>query len=376
MFCIDALIRGLSEMKKLIAGLCGAALMASAAVHAEGPTELRPYLGLGYQHIPEDEDRNSSFGNGLYAGGGVPLNQHFVIEGDMYYDRWSRDGAGDPNKWRDYGAEAAGLLTFPVGNGWVPFFMASAGVGKTKLYGVGESTDFVYGFGGGTFYLFEGFGRDWGLRFDARYRAFEIGDGVFGDGSIPTGNDDKIGEAVVRFGMLTLLGSRPEAAAPVEQAKPEGDADGDGVVDSKDQCPDTPKGVKVDEKGCPLPTNVGSEADALKRYGPIYFDYNKADIKLSERAKLDTAVKEVNAMKNGKIVLRLYGHTDSVGTPEYNQSLGERRATAVKKYLTAKGIKAEQIEITSYGESKPAADNDTDKGRALNRRVEVLVVEE
>lgn len=365
-------------MKKLMAGVCGALLLlAGATASAEGPTELRPYLGIGYQHVPEDEDRDSSFGNGLYGGGGVPLNQWFVLEGNMYYDRWSRDGASDPNKWRDYGADAGALITIPAGNGWIPFFSADVGVGKTRLRGVGSSTDLTYAAGAGIFYLFESFGRDWGLRFDARYRMFELGDSLFGDGSIPTGSDDKLGEAVVRFGMLTLLGSRPEAPAPKPEAKEaEADADGDGVPDSKDQCPDTPKGVKVDEKGCPLPTDVGSEADALKRYGPVYFDYNKSDIKTAERAKLDSAVKEVNAMKSGKIILRLYGHTDSVGTPEYNQSLGERRAIAVKKYLVGKGIKAERIEITSYGESKPAADNDTDAGRALNRRVEVLVVEE
>lgn len=367
-------------MKKLMAGACGALLvLTSAAASAEGPTELRPYLGVGLQYVPVDHDeRLSDYGIGGYAGGGVPLNRWFTLEGDMFYDVWKRDDAPNDNRWKEYGAETAGLLTFPMGNGWVPFFSAGFGVVKSKLVDVGSSTDFNYAFGAGTFYLFEGFGRDWGVRFDARYRRTEIGDGSFGDGNISgAGFDDKIGEAVIRFGMLTLLGSRPVAAAPApEPAKAEGDADGDGVLDSKDQCPDTPKGVKVDAVGCPLPADVGSDADALNRYGPVYFDYNRDDLKPAERAKLDTAVKEVNALKSGKIILRLYGHTDAIGTPEYNQSLGERRAITVKKYLVAKGIKADRIEVTSYGESKPAAENDSDKGRALNRRVEVLVVEE
>lgn len=352
-------------------------LAVSAAGHAAAPTELRPYLGLGLQYIPTDHDeRASDYGVGLYTGGGAPINKWFALEGEMFYDVWERDSAPNDFRWKDYGAQAGGLLTIPVGNGWIPFFSAHGGVAKSRLKSVGSSTDLTYSLGGGFFYLFDAWSRDWGFRFDARYRTVDIGDSAFGDGSIASaGFDDKIGEAVVRFGIITMIGKRPEApkaAAPAVDP----DSDGDGVPDSKDQCPDTPKGVKVDANGCPLAAQVGDPADALKRYGPVYFDFDKSDLKPAERAKLDTAAKEIDKLKNGKIIIKLYGHTDSVGTPEYNQALGERRATVVKKYLIAKGVKAEKIEITSYGESKPAADNDTDEGRALNRRVEVLVVEE
>src|SRR3546814_18237460 len=81
-------------------------------------------------------------------------------------------------------------------------------------------------------------------------------------------------------------------------------------------------------------------------------------------------------MKNPKIFIKLDGYTDSRGTPEYNQALGERRANVVKQYMLSKGVKAESVELNSYGESKPAADNATDAGSALNRRVELLVVED
>ncbi|MEZ4704037.1 MAG: OmpA family protein [Bdellovibrionota bacterium] len=64
------------------------------------------------------------------------------------------------------------------------------------------------------------------------------------------------------------------------------------------------------------------------------------------------------------------GHTDSVGPEKYNQQLSESRALSVKNYLIQKGIQANRIQIKGYGESKPRASNNTEDGRALNRRIE------
>lgn len=370
-------------MNKLIAGLCAAALLSSAAAAAEGPTELRPFVGLGIQYVPQDtEERDADDAWGVSAGGGVPLNKWFAVEGEMYYDRWNRDNAPNNNRWRDYGALVGGLLTIPVGYGWVPFLSADVGVAQSRLKTVGNSTDLAYALGAGTFYLFDAFERDWGLRFDARYRVTRMSDSLFGDGGVAgAGFTDDVDEAVVRFGVIAMFGDRAKAAAapvetPVEPAKAEGDADNDGVVDSKDQCPDTPAGVKVNDVGCPEAAQVGGAADELKRFGPVYFDFDKSEIKASERPKLDAAAKYVKGMPNAKILVRLYGHTDELGTTNYNQALGERRAAAVKNYLLTNGVPGDRIETTSFGETKPAGDNATAAGRALNRRVEVLVVEQ
>lgn len=71
------------------------------------------------------------------------------------------------------------------------------------------------------------------------------------------------------------------------------------------------------------------------------------------------------------------GHTDSRGTDKYNQALSERRAAAVKKYLVEKeGAVSEKIKPIGYGESRPIADNKTEKGRFENRRVEILILSE
>ena len=74
--------------------------------------------------------------------------------------------------------------------------------------------------------------------------------------------------------------------------------------------------------------------------------------------------------------IRIEGHTDSMGTDEYNQDLSQRRATAVRNYLVSQGIPASQlVEIVGYGESRPVADNGTSEGRYLNRRVDFVVKE-
>jgi outer membrane protein OmpA-like peptidoglycan-associated protein len=68
------------------------------------------------------------------------------------------------------------------------------------------------------------------------------------------------------------------------------------------------------------------------------------------------------------------GHTDNIGTVAYNQNLSERRANAVKKYLTSKGIDVVRITAVGYGETKPIVSNDDEKdGREINRRVEFMI---
>jgi outer membrane protein OmpA-like peptidoglycan-associated protein len=75
-----------------------------------------------------------------------------------------------------------------------------------------------------------------------------------------------------------------------------------------------------------------------------------------------------------KTVIVVTGHTDSVGSTEYNQALSERRATSVANYLLSKAVVAARIETVGFGESTPIADNGTDAGRSLNRRVELSLL--
>ena len=104
------------------------------------------------------------------------------------------------------------------------------------------------------------------------------------------------------------------------------------------------------------------------------FDFNKSTLRPEAIAKLDHAAEVMQ--QNAGIKVNVEGHTDSVGSDSYNQQLSQRRAQAVVKYLVGKGIDAGRLMPAGYGESRPAATNDTAEGRAQNRRVDLVVAGE
>jgi len=117
----------------------------------------------------------------------------------------------------------------------------------------------------------------------------------------------------------------------------------------------------------PKPTTekVTFAADAL-------FDFDKSVIKPEAKAKLDDLVSKLAGV-NLEVIVAV-GHTDSIGTDQYNLGLSARRANAVKQYLVSKGIEANRIYTEGKGEKQPVADNRTADGRAKNRRVEIEVI--
>ena len=137
------------------------------------------------------------------------------------------------------------------------------------------------------------------------------------------------------------------------------DSDGDGVPDSRDKCPNTPLGAIVDARGC-----------WIAAYGN-FFDFDKSDLKEQYLPHIKRIADVLKAHPDLNVVLD--GHTDDVGTPEYNMKLGERRALAVRDALVGYGVEEDRLKYASYGETMPIADNSTDEGRALNRRVEINV---
>jgi outer membrane protein OmpA-like peptidoglycan-associated protein len=102
----------------------------------------------------------------------------------------------------------------------------------------------------------------------------------------------------------------------------------------------------------------------------VFFDFDKSDIKPEGRVKLDSAVTILNRFADMRVEIQ--GHTDSIGTEEYNIGLSHRRANAVRDYLISKGIAATRLTTRGFGETAPAADNATREGRALNRRVIII----
>ncbi len=117
---------------------------------------------------------------------------------------------------------------------------------------------------------------------------------------------------------------------------------------------------------------VPIEKEAVVSLNNVFFDFDKAILKSNSFAELNRIVMLMTD-KSG-IQIEVAGHTDNIGTEDYNIKLSQRRATAVKDYLVEKGIDASRIMTVGYGETRPVASNDDDKeGRALNRRVEFKI---
>ena len=103
------------------------------------------------------------------------------------------------------------------------------------------------------------------------------------------------------------------------------------------------------------------------------FDFDKDVLKEQGKAELQNLGDAINSKGASIIDIDIVGHTDSVGAMEYNQALSVRRALAVKDYIVGRGVDASIIDVSGKGASQPVAGNDTEEGRAKNRRVEIHV---
>jgi outer membrane protein OmpA-like peptidoglycan-associated protein len=121
--------------------------------------------------------------------------------------------------------------------------------------------------------------------------------------------------------------------------------------------------VQVTREGDNLVLNIPSG---------ITFAYDSADVQPQFQRTLDQVASTLS--QYNQTYIDVYGHTDSTGSDGYNQTLSERRATAVADYLSSRGVQTARIGTRGYGETQPIASNDTDQGRAANRRVEVKIV--
>ncbi|MFI0471097.1 OmpA family protein [Halomonas sp. HMF6819] len=167
------------------------------------------------------------------------------------------------------------------------------------------------------------------------------------------------------------------------------DSDNDGVPDYRDQCPGTPAGVQVDAVGCPLDsdndgvpdyrdqcpnTPAGVEVNALGCEESVVlqnvnFEFDSARLTPGAEQVLNGVAERL--VSNQGVRVSIAGHTDSVGSNQYNMQLSQERAESVARYLNQRGVPASDMRAVGYGEERPIATNDTDAGRAQNRRVEL-----
>jgi len=286
--------------------------------------------------------------NGAAAGGGHGkgswFNNNIGVAARFY--------AGDWNAWRPYAL--VGVMGSDHHNssdtGWSPAAELGVGVSKT----VTDSSD---------------------IRIEAGYRY------DWDDKTNP--NQNGYGDAFLGFSVVSRFGEPAAAPAPAEAPAPAPvndcstkDGDGDGVNDCDDKCPGTAAGTIVGPDGCPQKVvidlrGVNFKFDRPKK-GETDISKALAEPTADSIAVLNQAVDTLQRYPQVKVMVA--GYTDSVGTDAYNQSLSERRAKIVYDYLTAHGIDASRLEgPTGNGESNPIGSNDTNEGRAQNRRTELQV---
>jgi OOP family OmpA-OmpF porin len=168
---------------------------------------------------------------------------------------------------------------------------------------------------------------------------------------------DGSGACVVTSGQVLpeCAGARPTPAAPAPAAP------------ARPAEPSTaPAPAAPAPAARPAPSSVRQavviQADAL-------FDFDKSVVRPDGRKSIDDALAKMRGVDLEMVIAT--GHTDSIGTPQYNQRLSERRAAAVKDYLVSKGIAGSKVTTIGKGESQPVATNKTAEGRQKNRRVDI-----
>ena len=185
---------------------------------------------------------------------------------------------------------------------------------------------------------------------------------------------DELYDAALRQEVEALKGRVGNVENAVNDLKK--DSDGDGVADQFDKCPNTPAGTVVDGSGCPI---VFPKIDtslfvrkpvpgAVTPYSNIQFEFDSSVLRTSSYPVLDATSADLRSAA-GKAI-ELDGYASSEGTAAHNLRLSKDRANSVKTYLVNSGVDSKRIKVKGYGETHPIADNSTEDGRVLNRRVE------
>ena len=178
---------------------------------------------------------------------------------------------------------------------------------------------------------------------------------------------DELYDAALRQEVEALKGRVTNVENAVNDLKK--DSDGDGVADQFDKCPGTAAGSVVDGSGCVIvfPKDTVAPAPTATAYSNIQFEFDSSVLRTSSYPVLDATSADLRS--SGKSV-EVDGYASSEGTAAHNLSLSKDRANSVKTYLVNSGVDAKKVKVKGYGETNPIADNSTEEGRVLNRRVQ------
>lgn len=400
-------------MRKMLWGfLVVGALWAqqAAAVNTDGYDI--PYVNGSFVYEFPDGSRDSDNGLGFKVGGGWPISEHTAIELTYQGLRRKRniDGNDDyqnsvfANWVHDFGLFGFDQSYLP---NFKPYVLAGPGYVDDDVRG-DKHNHFGLDAGGGALLPIHFGNWDWGWA--VRTEATVIGQ--LDNGKSVEGHNT-LWDWHLSVGLqipLTPLFKPHHAPTPAEpdcavkvvnpntgRSDCVGDSDGDGVPDNLDQCPGTPPGTRVDEKGCPVATGRDSDGDGVPDdqdqcpdtapgvkvdakgcaieqtvvLQNVNFETNSAVLTGQATHVLDGVAGTLKGQAN--INVEIDGYTDSSGSPNYNQVLSQQRAESVRQYLIGKGVDGSRMTTQGFGETHPVASNKTAEGKAQNRRVEFKI---
>jgi OmpA-OmpF porin, OOP family len=315
------------------------ALGAIAWTAGAGAQELdtRWYLSPNVTHVFEDDDRNADNDWGIQAMIGRAVSDHLNLELNLKGQDFDLDAGGDVDQ---RGVSLDGLFFFNRNPSFAPYFLLGAGGLHNDTPGDNEWNP--------TLEAGLGFWRqvdDDGAQFRAevRHRMEWVDDDDF------AGEDD-FNDTIVSLGFVIPIGARPQAA-PAPRPRPE------------------PVAAQPAPEPTP-PPRVTTETFILEG---VNFCFDCDTLSSQAKAVLDGNARKIIDAASPNALVEVGGHTDAVGSDEYNRDLSQRRAGAVRDYLVEQGVDGKRLSAVGYGESRPVADNDTPEGRARNRRVELRV---
>ncbi|WP_435979907.1 OmpA family protein [Psychrobacter sp. DM4] len=366
----------------------------AAPLAANAGVTISPLLlGYHYSEGADDDQRETLLGNsgdrynkedGLYTGAALgieltPSTQFQVEYGVSNTDAESQNGADNLDAEQEMitGNFLIGTEEFTgyTDSALKPYMLIGAGQSKLDIEDssgneVANSTDTIGNLGLGAMYRIND-----ALSLRGEARAIHNFDENWWEGMALAGLE------VVLGGHLAPTVAVPPMEEPmVEQPyvdntpivliEPEMDSDGDGVIDSLDACPGTPMNQVVDARGCPVEVLID---DALKMELRVFFDNDKSNIKAQYQPEIAKVAEKMREYPNS--TARIEGHASKTGpSARYNQRLSEARAVAVKSMLTNEfGIAPNRLSTVGYGYDQPIASNDTEEGRAMNRRVYAII---
>ncbi|MFZ2844591.1 OmpA family protein [Psychrobacter sp.] len=366
----------------------------AAPLAANAGVTISPLL-LGYHYSEGADDEQTeamvdSAGNGyyqendLYTGAALgieltPSTQFQVEYGVSNTDAISNN-AGTPASSGSYDAEQQTISgNFLIGteqftgytdSAFKPYVLVGAGQSKIKIENaagneVAESKDTIGNLGLGAMYRINN-----ALSLRGEARAIHNFDNNWWEGMALAGLEVVLGGHLAPTVAVPPMEEPNIYTPPIVVVESDLDSDGDGVPDSIDACPGTPMNVVVDERGCPVPVDI---TDELKMELRVFFDNDKSAIKNQYKPEIAKVAEKMREYPNS--IARVEGHASKTGpSARYNQRLSEARAVAVKSMLTNEfGIAPNRLSTVGYGYDQPIADNNTEEGRAMNRRVYAII---